>query len=1045
MVQIVDRENDTAITTTATFRAYTGPVTHIRFLSNLNLLATVGDDDALHPSTLRLWDIAKGMESYRMRPAAQQASWRPPYWQHLIFSGQHSPPPGARPVGSYRRDEPRGNLCSSPKATEGHRPPAHEVPNTVVRSVVTFFDISEDLQRAAFALVSGECVLLVGDLAKERSVRVQRIRSSVAQGSLSHVFLPSPTHVCINGTGGPGGTTPSPVSHLSYVLSAWRDDHRVMPALFTVYNDTVTVWGISQSGTCIEYRTPFTFGAAVHHAALHEDGRLMVCGACRQVGLLSKAAAETVMDPTRLDTVTYKVHTLDVTLTTRRALTFGDYVAVLCEDENDPDCFTLQCYDLSNHIRALSRTQDSYKTVRDLLVDRKRLTVLTEAGPAPSQSYQLTTLTEAPVLVKLKLLLQKECYATAKALADQQAEHLDPTLTVHIQQRYADHLYTKGRYAEAMEQYIATIGHVEPSYVIGRYIHTYLLGDLSRYLEHLHQTTQRRYAHPSHTTLLLSCYVKLKDLNSLMSFVQRDDVRFDPEHAINVCREGGFFEAALCVSERYALHGPHVRTLLYDCQKPRVAMAYIRTLCVDAAESIIIEVGKKLVAWDPLRATELILELSVRWQGPARRLSSCVLPPDTPQLSVRANATAFLAVFVDSPVCLLNYLRGVVASGVLEASPDPSEHFILYHTLLELYITSDLRQSIRMADEEPPMDDDDTCVEVCGYEVEATEDRRTQALTLLEAYQGHYDDYYALSICYQHDFKEGVLFLLQHLALHAESMPFYVDGVDSAATPSERDEAVSHLLRLCVSPKASSEMETQALWLRLLSLLVNKADEHPDELQRVLGAIDSCNALSPVTVMEMVAASEGSVLRLGDVRAYYQRALRQREDKKRHFQQEATEHRGDAEELEKRVNALRTSGVLFPCRGCAQCAEALDFPTVHFLCGHSFHQRCLDRLPECPLCDFSRQRKSQHGSQAVASGAEILPTETNGRTGADGPSLAPYTDWIRKGALNVGVPLRPEAHLFGKDSYIPSSCSETSARVWTDGGDLLRPEDVELW
>jgi len=42
---------------------------------------------------------------------------------------------------------------------------------------------------------------------------------------------------------------------------------------------------------------------------------------------------------------------------------------------------------------------------------------------------------------------------------------------------------------------------------------------------------------------------------------------------------------------------------------------------------------------------------------------------------------------------------------------------------------------------------------------------------------------------------------------------------------------------------------------------------------------------------------------------------------------------------------------LFHATQCSQCGGHLDLPSVHFMCNHSFHQRCLgDHDTECPLC-----------------------------------------------------------------------------------------------
>lgn len=45
------------------------------------------------------------------------------------------------------------------------------------------------------------------------------------------------------------------------------------------------------------------------------------------------------------------------------------------------------------------------------------------------------------------------------------------------------------------------------------------------------------------------------------------------------------------------------------------------------------------------------------------------------------------------------------------------------------------------------------------------------------------------------------------------------------------------------------------------------------------------------------------------------------------------------------------SARVFQSNKCSYCQNALDLPAVHFLCMHSFHQRCLgENENECVLC-----------------------------------------------------------------------------------------------
>ena len=73
-------------------------------------------------------------------------------------------------------------------------------------------------------------------------------------------------------------------------------------------------------------------------------------------------------------------------------------------------------------------------------------------------------LEEKPTAEKLDLLYRKSQYLLALNLA--KTLDLDDESVAGIRKRYGDHLYSKGEYDPAMQQFIQTIGHVQPSYVI---------------------------------------------------------------------------------------------------------------------------------------------------------------------------------------------------------------------------------------------------------------------------------------------------------------------------------------------------------------------------------------------------------------------------------------------------------------------------------------------------------------------------------------------------------------------------------------------------
>jgi len=94
------------------------------------------------------------------------------------------------------------------------------------------------------------------------------------------------------------------------------------------------------------------------------------------------------------------------------------------------------------------------------------LSVLPEWGSL----YILTTkgslsqLIEKDLQSKLTVLFKKNLYDVAVRMA--KCQQYDSQALIDIFRQYGDHLYTKGDHSGAVEQYIKTIGKLEPSYVI---------------------------------------------------------------------------------------------------------------------------------------------------------------------------------------------------------------------------------------------------------------------------------------------------------------------------------------------------------------------------------------------------------------------------------------------------------------------------------------------------------------------------------------------------------------------------------------------------
>src|SRR5699024_1499129 len=90
-------------------------------------------------------------------------------------------------------------------------------------------------------------------------------------------------------------------------------------------------------------------------------------------------------------------------------------------------------------------------------------------------------LEEKDTQTKLETLFRKYLFSVAINLAQSQGS--DPALVTDIYRKHGDHLYSKGDYKSAIQQYINTIGYLEPSYVIRKFLDAQRIHNLTSYLQ----------------------------------------------------------------------------------------------------------------------------------------------------------------------------------------------------------------------------------------------------------------------------------------------------------------------------------------------------------------------------------------------------------------------------------------------------------------------------------------------------------------------------------------------------------------------------------
>ncbi|KAK3087703.1 hypothetical protein FSP39_009366 [Pinctada imbricata] len=517
--------------------------------------------------------------------------------------------------------------------------------------------------------------------------------------------------------------------------------------------------------------------------------------------------------------------------------------------------------------------------------------------------YQLQ---EKDTQTKLEMLFKKNNYTLAISLAKSQQYDQEGLMDIFTQ--YGDHLYSKGDHDGAIDQYIKTIGKLEASYVIRKFLDAQRIHNLTKYLQALHKGQK---ATEEHTTLLLNCYTKLKDVSKLDEFIMTKDreVDFDVETAIKVCRQAGYFDHALFLAEKHNKHEWYLRMQLEDKKNYQKALEYIGKLEFEEAEENLKKYGKVLMSEVPRQTTELLKRLCTDYRPTDRPLVDAgMMEGGIPRIQ-KASAEEFIHIFVNNSEKLTEFLEHMV-------KVQPNCNNLLYNTLLELYLH-------------------DVVHERDGA---ARTDKIRKTEELLKNPDAKYDLDQALVLCQMNNFKTGILYLYEKAHLYQQILRYHM----------EHDDYI-HVIDSC---KKFGQQDSN-LWVQALSYFARKEEQCKPQLMEVLSHIDKKSLLPPLLVIQTLA--HNSTATLSVVKDYIIRRLQLESDQIAEDERLIKQYREDTEKKRGQIEQLKTEAKIFQASKCNICNHPLEIPSVHFLCEpHSYHQHCFESYAEndseCPVC-----------------------------------------------------------------------------------------------
>ncbi|KAF3156781.1 hypothetical protein EYR41_003688 [Orbilia oligospora] len=564
-----------------------------------------------------------------------------------------------------------------------------------------------------------------------------------------------------------------------------------------------------------------------------------------------------------------------------------------------------------------------------------------------TSDYKMIRLKERALSDRLNLLYQRDLYPTALKLA--QKSKITSAEINQINCRYADFLFSKGDYDNAMYQYIQAIEGTQPSQVIRRFLDIQRIPNLIQYLEELHRHSE--YVTTEHTTLLLNCYAKLKDVEKLESFIRSDKgQRFDLNTVISLCRQAGYFGQAAFLARQNSEHDIVMDIFMEDMQKFQDGINFLVTLQPDTMQRNLLKWGRILLDELPFETTSLFIEFYTGGYVPREEVSTEEVP--APQSST--GGLQGYAAFLQLPY-LVNPLS-VAAPPSPEAENRQTQKSITYRvplprTAFSLFVDHPFEFVRFLESLLSTAKAKDTLSEVRStlfeiYLHHASQDMSeagniwsAKARLMLESAETVLGTSDVLLLSHLCNFQEGTTRVREDQELFFDIFRSHTSAHDTAGVMT------------ALKKYGQKEPQLYPAALAYIASSPKILEVAGDELVKILETIEKEGLMAPLQVVQVLSKNGVATVRM--IRRYLSGMIERERLEIQQDQGYIDGYRRDTTMRKQEIADLEDKPAIFQPTRCTFCGAALELPVVHFLCKHSFHQRCLNTSiepPECPTC-----------------------------------------------------------------------------------------------
>ncbi|CAK57987.1 unnamed protein product (macronuclear) [Paramecium tetraurelia] len=485
------------------------------------------------------------------------------------------------------------------------------------------------------------------------------------------------------------------------------------------------------------------------------------------------------------------------------------------------------------------------------------------------------------------------------------------------------------------------IDSLEPTQAIAtHFLDISNIEQLVQYLEKLHQQTK---VEKHHTALLLNCYIKLRQFDNFIEKIEKygfESELFDIETAIRECRSSNYLDIALKMASKKNIYQACLQIYIFDKAECGAALEYIRdTIILEEKATYLKEFGLELMRSEPQFTLEVIQNLI---------LLINIVQNLKKQFESRKGIDSLDRLTQEQQKVwkYFNLNNDQLANiySITFCKPDEFLHiFGGYNSYLERYLRFLIEECKNLPNEMAIFH------RYFSYHLERFErkeevkesEKRIMSLLLDDKNESKYDKNHLLVQFKIYNFTEGIICLLKKLQMREELLNFYITKKDN-----------EEILNLCTE---YGEQE-QNLWVLALKYFAKPENKATHYIPNILKELSKLESISSFLILDIM--KENSNVKFGQMRDFLKQQLQRDYTEIKDNLNVIKENMQQTSETRTEFQQLKTQAQIFSFGKCTACDNALVNPSFHFICGHQYHQNCIqieDKKRICMRCNLEIQ------------------------------------------------------------------------------------------